>query len=234
MVPRRLSLLLTLGIFVTIISCGQPQDPLPDIRSDMQKKGIDTYSILLTDMLEDGNFFKTYFHTYRVVAPAQDISDTIGPTEVPSKVYDRFKPYLGMTIWSQKDGAPSENIAPPGYAYVGDPNYGQWRQDSSGRSFWVFYGQYRLLSDLLNLGGGRIFRNQYDTYQGYRNRKRPYFGPNQTFGTGGSATRKHYPGFFERQRAKTSLSKSTFAAKVNKRIGRTRTSMRGRGFSGGK
>lgn len=31
---------------------------------------------------------------------------------------------------------------------VGNPSYGQWRSDSSGRSFWVFYGQYALMRDL--------------------------------------------------------------------------------------
>ena len=32
---------------------------------------------------------------------------------------------------------------------VGNPSYGRWSSDSGGRSFWVFYGQYRLFSDIL-------------------------------------------------------------------------------------
>jgi len=32
---------------------------------------------------------------------------------------------------------------------VGNPSYGRWSSDSGGRSFWVFYGQYRLFSDVL-------------------------------------------------------------------------------------
>lgn len=233
MKPFRLSLLLTLAVLLAATGCGQPQDPLPGIRSDLKKQGIDTYSIVLADMQADGNFIKSYFHTYRIVAPQKDLSDTIGPVEIPRKTYDRYKPYLGMTIWAQKDGKSDESLAPPGYAYVGDPRYGQWRNDSSGRSFWVFYGQYRLLSDLLG-ADGRIFRNNYDTYRGYRSRKQPYYGPNQRYGTGGAATRKRYPDFFNRQQTRASTSATTFANKVNKRIGRTRTTVRSRSFSGGK
>ena len=42
----------------------------------------------------------------------------------------------------------------PGGQLVGNPHYGQWRSDSSGNSFWVWYGQFALIRDLL--GGPRI------------------------------------------------------------------------------
>lgn len=227
----RWGILIAILVGIAATGCGGPQDPLPRIHKDMQRKGIDTYSIVLADMQTSGNFIKSYTHSYNVVTPERQFD--YGPLTIPQKMYDHFKPYLGMTIWSQKDGKGDESMAPPGYAYVGDPRYGEWRRDSSGRSFWTFYGQYRLLSDLLGMGG-RIFRNDYDTYRGYRSSKRPYYGPNQNYGTGGTLTRKQYPDFFQRQQSRSSVSKSTFANKVNQRIGRTRTSSRGRGFSGGK
>jgi hypothetical protein len=31
---------------------------------------------------------------------------------------------------------------------VGNPRYGQWRQNSSGQSFWAFYGQYAMMRSL--------------------------------------------------------------------------------------
>ena len=43
-------------------------------------------------------------------------------------------------------------------ALVGNPAYGNWQQDSSGRSFWEWYGMYALFSNVL---GGR---NYYDTW----------------------------------------------------------------------
>ena len=42
----------------------------------------------------------------------------------------------------------------PGSQLVGNPHYGSWRTDASGSSFWVWYGQYALISSLL--GGPRV------------------------------------------------------------------------------
>ena len=42
----------------------------------------------------------------------------------------------------------------PGSQLVGNPNYGSWQTNASGNSFWVWYGQYALISSLL--GGPRI------------------------------------------------------------------------------
>jgi len=80
---------------------------------------------------------------------------------------------------------------------VGDSKYGRWNRDSSGQSFWVFYGQYRLISDLL--GGGRIYRGSYDTYNNYRTQGRPYYGPRNQYGTGGSITKAQNPNFYSRR-----------------------------------
>ena len=61
--------------------------------------------------------------------------------------------------------------AVPGSYLVGNPSYGRWQSNSSGRSFWVFYGQYRLFSDLL--GGRRGYHRgpiHYDSWYGGANR----------------------------------------------------------------
>ena len=53
---------------------------------------------------------------------------------------------------------------------VGNPAYGRWNTNSSGRSFWVFYGQYRLFSDLV--WGPRYHRGPlyYNSWYGGSNR----------------------------------------------------------------
>ena len=42
------------------------------------------------------------------------------------------------------------STAPVGSELVGNPTYGSWQTDSSGSSFWAFYGQYALLSRLFD------------------------------------------------------------------------------------
>ncbi len=44
---------------------------------------------------------------------------------------------------------------PPGSYLVGNSNYGNWQQNASGSSFWVWYGQYALFRDLLSPSYGR-------------------------------------------------------------------------------
>nr|VFJ87519.1 MAG: hypothetical protein BECKLFY1418B_GA0070995_100724 [Candidatus Kentron sp. LFY] len=42
----------------------------------------------------------------------------------------------------------------PGSYLVGNPEYGQWKTDSSGHSFWEWYGMYRMFTDVAGLMGG--------------------------------------------------------------------------------
>lgn len=57
---------------------------------------------------------------------------------------------------------PTASSAPVGSEYVGNSNYGQWKQNSSGQSFWAFYGQYAMFSRLFS---GPTY---YDRWSSYR------------------------------------------------------------------
>jgi len=46
----------------------------------------------------------------------------------------------------------------PGSYLVGNPGYGQWQTDSSGNSFWEWYGKYRMFTDVLGFVGGGFHR----------------------------------------------------------------------------
>lgn len=198
--------------------------PLDNLRNSM--KNVPDWSILLDDMKVEGNFFKSYYHKYTVVTG--ETKNTTDWLEVRQKTYDQYKPYLGMTLWTKSNGKEEAQVAPPGYGHVGNSRYGRWQTDSSGRSFWVYYGQYRLFSDLM--GGRRIYRDSYDTYSTYRTRGRPYFGRNNEYGTAGTYTRQQKPSFYKRRMARS----ASFSSKVQDRIGRTMTSSRSRSRSSGK
>ena len=219
-------------VMVTILffyGCGAPPSPIDEIRSAL--KGVPTYSVILDDMTVEGNFLKDYYHKYRVIV--EDQTTQTGWQRVSEKFYQQYEPFLGMTIWSKKDGKEADSIGPPGYEYVGDSRYGKWQRDSSGNSFWVFYGQYRLLSDLLGMGGP-IYRNNYNTYQQSRTKGQPYYGPRNEFGTKGSVTKKQKPNFYSRQMQRQRVKKASFSDRVSKRVGRSRSNVRGRSGGWGK
>ena len=115
-----------------------------------------------------------YSHRYQVVVgQPQAGSDELVYREavldwqqVDSGTYERYQPFLGMVVLSKSPGGNVDQDAhPPGYRQVGDERYGQWRQDSSGRSFWEFYGQYALLSHIMGGFGRPIYRDDWNGYQ---------------------------------------------------------------------
>ena len=221
--------LLFLFVLLGITGCGGgPENPIDEISSAM--RAVPDFSIVLEDMKEEGNFIKDYFHKYKIVTPEKETRTDWKP--VSEDMYQKYYPFLGMTIFQKKDGVGTAEAAPPGYGYVGDSRYGHWRTDSSGHSFWAFYGQYRLLSDLM--GGRPIYRDSYDRYRTYQSTGRPYYGDNREFGTNGSYTKKTKPNFYARKMSSVSKSKSSFGSLVSDRIGRSRVSSRGRSGGVGK
>jgi hypothetical protein len=79
-------------------------------------------------------------------------------------------------------GETSDNTMPPTQHLVGNPAYGSWQSRSSGGGFWVWYGQYRLFSDVL--GWNRGYRYNQDYW--YRSRSSSYYGDvgRHYYGTG--------------------------------------------------
>jgi hypothetical protein len=127
--------------------------------------------------------------------------------DVPEAQYHAQEKDLGMAIEHKPAGKydiESERVAQPaGYAYIapyGQSNqYGHWEQGSGG-SFWVFYGQYALMRDLLF---GRDYRPlgryDYEEYRTYHIRHETYYGRDPVtqaprYGTSGTATQEHYSG----------------------------------------
>ena len=223
-----------LMIVLILYGCkGRPVE-LPITKLQQNLKDVPTYSIVLEDMKEEGNFFFQYFHKYRVVFPESAENATTGWLEVPESYYRLNESFLGMNLVTKKEGEISSAVSPPGYQYVGDPKYGQWRTDSHGNSFWEFYGKYALLTSLLGGWNQPIYRSDYTMYQQYRSRNTPYYGSNRQYGTNGTFTKQAKPNFYSRRMARESMKSTSFKNKVAQRTGRTRTSMRSRAGGFGK
>jgi len=228
--------ILAMTMLLIAVGCGSSfENPVERIKH--QLKDVPTFSIILEDMKQDGNVFTHYFHKYKVVQ--LDKSWVTDWEKVSDSFYRQNANFLGMTLAARKEGQYSDHVAPPGYAYVGDPKYGQWKQDSSGGSFWEFYGKYRMFTDVLGFFTGPIYDRDYDDYHRYRQRRQPFFGRNNQYGTKGSYTKNHNPTFFERRASREQKKSTSFSNRVSKRfgqskIGRTRSGYRSRSMGYGK
>jgi hypothetical protein len=227
-------MLIIIWIAFTFHACSSGPKELPITKLQQNLKNVPTYSIILEDMKEEGNFFNQYFHKYRIVYPDNAENTVTGWLEVPETYYQQNEPFLGMSLVVKKDGNVSSSASPPGYQYVGDPKYGQWRTDSRGNSFWEFYGKYALLTSLLGGWNRPIYRNDYDMYRQYRSRNTPYFGSNKQYGTNGTFTKQTRPNFYSRRMARERMKSTSFKNRVAQRTGRTRTGMRSRAGGFGK
>ena len=214
-----------------LLSACSSSTPLDRLKS--QLASAPEYAIILSDMREEGTFFSSYFHQYQVVQGEN--SWTTDWLQVPESVYRANENFLGMTLASKTPDGENNVPHPPGYDYVGNPRYGSWQTNSSGMSFWAFYGQYALMRDLLGIGRGSIFRNDYDSYQRSRSERRPYYGrTGREYGTRGTVTQQQKPSFFARRRARDAAQRQRFQQKFNNRFGRSSVPVRSRGFGFGK
>lgn len=88
----------------------------------------------------------------------------------------------------------SDKTMPPTQHLVGNPTYGSWRTNSTGTSFWAWYGQYRMFSDVLGWGMGYRYNQRY--WYGARSASyygdigRHYYGTNRNNGAWAKAARR--------------------------------------------
>ena len=228
---RKLLLLLMLTALSAAGCSTAARAPLEGIRKDLA--AYPEYSIILEDMRVGGNFFRDYSHRYKLVwgveeAGSDDLTyldDVTDWQQVSKREFEKYANNLGMVIASKsKDGKVSEVASPPGYQYVGNDRYGRWRADSSGNSFWEFYGKYALISHMFNMGSRSIYRNDWDGYRTARGAGRPYYGANREFGTNGTFTKNTNPTFYQRRVQQQRARSSSFKNKVNSRVRRSNMS----------
>jgi hypothetical protein len=223
-------ILVVASLFFFILSCAS-RTPLEKIKKDLDR--YPEYSIILEDMQEEGNFFKDYFHKYKLVyGERTNAGDTLsyktGMTDwqqIKKDEYQKFYDYLGMVIASKSlDGKIDDSKYPPGYQYVGDERYGRWRTDNSGNSFWAWYGKFALMSYAFGMFNRPVYRTDWNSYRDYRRTGRDYYGSGGVYGTKGSYTKTSKPNFYQRRAARERASRSSFSQKVQQRVRRSKMS----------
>jgi hypothetical protein len=169
---------------------------------------------------------------------ATDVEEEIGEWVVVEKdFFEHHINNMGMEVASKDaEGKVNKVPAPPGYGtHVGNDKYGKWQTNSSGTSFWVFYGQYAMMRTMFGYHSP-IYRNNYSSYRSNYHGKQSYYGTKtgstNAYGTGSANARTQNPSVANKS--------SSFKSKVNSIKSRStstrssgRSSSSGRGRSGG-
>ncbi|HMD71447.1 MAG TPA: hypothetical protein VKF41_08890 [Bryobacteraceae bacterium] len=167
---------------------------------------------LLVDMRSRGGGYEQQIRTVTTHYP--DATAKNGDTTsderwvtVPQATYRAMQNDLGMAVEHKNPGlydSEAERVAQPaGFAYMAPPGqtnqYGYW-DHRDGRDFWVFYGQYALMRDLLfNHSYRPLERYDWDGYYESRRIGHTYYGHDAAtgaprYGSQGTATQERYSG----------------------------------------
>ena len=186
----------------------------------------------------------------RAVVPAEFDRALADPLNVLADLSDGALPRVDAISAAASQRANAATDLGVGSQLVGNPNYGQWRTDSSGTSFWVWYGQFALMRDLIGgprigygaWAGGRDYSYYHD--YGRRNYTSPSARQRQTqvestarrkFTSEGRAFRSPYAR--QRQGASSNVARAKFASASSRStagVTRTRAGTASvRGFGGG-
>jgi len=161
---------------------------------------------LLVDLRHSGGKYEEKLRTVKTRDGASTSEEQW--VDVGKAQYQAMERNLGMAVEHKAPGkydSEAERVAQPaGFAYMAPPGqsnqYGHW-EHSGGRDFWVFYGQYALMRDLLfNHDYRPLGRYEYDDYYRYRQRNQTYYGRDESnnsapkYGTQGTTTQERYSG----------------------------------------
>ncbi len=181
---------------------GQLYNSWDKVLVDMETRGIGS------DKSYDQKIRTVNTHLADASAKTGEITSDEKWVVVPQSTYKAEQNDLGMAVEHKSAGlydVEAEKVAQPaGFAYVAPPSqgsnqYGYW-DHSGGHDFWVFYGQYALLRDLLwNHSYRPLDRYEWDGYYSSRTSGRTYYGRDEAsggsrYGTSGAATQERYSG----------------------------------------
>ena len=186
---------------ITTLS-GQLYNSWDKVLVDMETRGIGS------DRSYDQKIRTVTTHLADASAKTGEVTSDEKWVVVPQSTYKAQQNNLGMAIAHKSAGvydSEAETVAQPaGFAYVASPaqgsnQYGYW-DHSGGRDFWVFYGQYALLRDLLwNHNYRPLDRYDYDGYYSSRRSGQTYYGRDEAsggarYGTSSATTQERYSG----------------------------------------
>jgi hypothetical protein len=203
------------------------------LSQDLQDMSVSVDRILV-DMKVSG---VKYYHKYKIVRNGK--ASTTEWQAVSATFYRLHKGNLGMTIYSKPEGQMDEDAVriatPPGYNYVGNSRYGQWRYRGS-RSYWEFYGQYRFMQDVF-WGPSYyrpIYRRSWTSYRHNLRRGQPYYGKTKQYGSAGSTTKRRYKtSAYIKAKRSTSYSGSKYSGSGRRSGGYRGSRYRSSSYSGG-
>ena len=128
------------------------------------------------------DIFDELINIYQAADPVLYSDALSDPLNVLADMSGGALPRVNSLSKSQSMRANNAQDFGVGEQLVGNPSYGQWTTDSSGMSFWAWYGMFSLMDDLFDYKRKRYYNNwgRYRNYSYYNDYGRTrYSSPSQ-------------------------------------------------------
>lgn len=162
-------------------------------------KGNQSTAILI-DTHATGFLIKTYYQKYRVITGYDNVEELIVRTskEFAKKNMD----HIGLSIYRKADEVEEFLPLPPGSLYLGDSEFGEWKTNKKGKTYWKFNKVFKNFPKYLGWGKFKPDMDFFQQMRSYASLNQAYFGPNHEFGPHGQITQQNFPQFFREERMK--------------------------------
>ena len=155
---------------------------------------------ILIDTHATGFLIKTYYQKYRVISGYDNVEELIVRTS--KEFAKKNMKHIGLALFARSDSVEEYLPLPPGSLYLGNREFGDWKTNKKGKTFWKFSKSFKNYPKYLGWGK---FRPDPDFFQQMRSStslQQPYYGPNHEFGPTGKITQTSFPQFFREERMK--------------------------------
>lgn len=157
-------------------------------------------TVILVDTHATGFLIKTFYQKYRVISGYDNVEELIVRT---SKEFARKNMVnIGLSLYRKIDNTEEFLPLPPGSIYIGNLEFGEWKENKKGHIKWRFNKSFKNFPRYLGWGNFRPDEEFYTELRSSISLNKPFFGTHNEFGPNGKITRKNFPHFFKDERMK--------------------------------
>ena len=159
-------------------------------------------TVILVDTHKTGFLMETHYQKYRLISGYDNVEDLIVRTS--KEFATKNKNNIGLSIYRRLDNQEEFLPLPPGSLYLGNSEYGDWKVNKKGITYWKFNKVFKNFPKYLGWGKFKPDVEFFQQMRSHISMNKPFLGTHQEFGNDGKVTRENFPHYFKEERTKKS------------------------------
>lgn len=161
---------------------------------------VEPATVILMDTHATGFLIKTYYQKYRVISGYDNVEELIVRTS--KEFAKKNMAHIGLSLYRRTGEAEEFLPLPPGSLYIGNREFGDWKTNKKGLTYWKFNKVFKNFPKYLGWGKFKPDMDFFQQMRSYSSLNQAYYGPHHEFGPHGKITQMSFPNFFREERLK--------------------------------